>query len=148
MTAHFTPRVCPRRSPPATIASVKGASSNGQDAGVFDTGVLGMVLTLAIGAAGCAPVDPVEIGDLDLPRAAERPRARSVEYELTWRGRPIGRAVETLEQTPGGQRLVRRETVAVKRSGTVVESELAISIDTDRQLRPRQVDVASRIGAT
>ncbi len=78
----------------------------------------------------------------DGPAALDAVPDRSVsELDLTWRGRPAGRAREELWARGGasGFRFARRERWRVMRGGALVEWETEVVIDADRELRGEKV---------
>ncbi len=64
-------------------------------------------------------------------------------HVLTWRGRRIGDARETLRATGGGFELVRAERIAIRRGDRVAHLRTRIAIDLDPQLVPLRVSVTS-----
>jgi transglutaminase-like putative cysteine protease len=89
---------------------------------------------------GCASRPASEsvalVRDTSGPRAGYR-----AEFELRWRGRPVGAAREQLVARPGasGYRFERRERWRVARGDSAVEWEVEVIIDTDGELRGERV---------
>ncbi|RMH43225.1 MAG: hypothetical protein D6689_05625 [Deltaproteobacteria bacterium] len=85
------------------------------------------------------------------PSAPPRPRATgpartavpafSATYLLTWNGRRIGRATETLQATEAGYDLRRTETIAIRRGAESVTLRTALHIALDADLDPVSVQV-------
>jgi hypothetical protein len=68
-------------------------------------------------------------------------------YYLTWQGKRIGEAREVFHRSESGVRLIRTETIRIKRSGELVESQTEITIDADLDLRAQRVELLARAGA-
>jgi hypothetical protein len=96
--------------------------------------------------------DSVDAGDdavshLPVERPSNTPDYHSSSYHLTWQGKRIGDAREVHHRTKRGVRVIRTESIRVRRAGTQVESETEIIIDTDPQLRARRIELTANAGA-
>jgi Transglutaminase-like superfamily len=92
-----------------------------------------------LGAIGCAR--PASESVAAVRDGTDRPRAYRAEFELRWRGRPVGAAREELVARAGasGYRFERREQWRVARGDSAVEWEIEVVIDTDGELRGERV---------
>jgi Transglutaminase-like superfamily len=90
-------------------------------------------------AIGCAR--PASESVAAVRDGTDRPRDYRADFELSWRGRPVGAAREELVARAGasGYRFERRERWRVARGESAVEWEIEVVIDTDGALRGERI---------